>query len=399
MFRKAVLLCAFAVLLPLKVLADQSVTQNFCTWNYMDIYTLPLGVVGGGQTIGENVGYPTCMASDWLNYDAVGGFAGILFTYSDGSTWSVGDVTGNGGMAQSPQALNMTNQLVTGATVYYCTLAWGGTTPCGIQLQLVDNTGATSTAQLGKDSSQAVGTAATASMPNGAILAGAVGSWWNPMATIVDTLGLMFFTDISSVTANVVAWPELANQKPGNPTAWSLLSLDGCSSANGSAPSESATFTWTSTKSLQFTASISIGMSEKTAVKFQAGIPDIEEEDVTEELSFSMSDTFTTSTTLTETVTQTVTVTVPGVAGYQRLAQFVSFEGTLNTPVNVNYTIYFQNGITYSWMKQESFSGVIGYQLFTTWQDTPCQPGNPDTPVRTGMREVPKNRPRVVLAI
>ena len=33
----------------------------------------------------------------------------------------------------------------------------------------------------------------------------------------------------------------------------------------------------TSTKSLQFTASISIGMTEKTAVKFKAGIPEVAE--------------------------------------------------------------------------------------------------------------------------
>ena len=55
--------------------------------------------------------------------------------------------------------------------MYDCNSPWGGTTPCGIQLQLVDNKGATSTAQLGKDASQASGTAATASMPGGAILA------------------------------------------------------------------------------------------------------------------------------------------------------------------------------------------------------------------------------------
>ncbi|GAB4815468.1 hypothetical protein N2152v2_002514 [Parachlorella kessleri] len=335
--------------------------------------------------------------TSWLNYDVIGGLAGILFDYSDGSTWSVGDVLGNGGMAQSSQVVNMTNQLVTGATVYFCNSKWGGTTPCGIQLQLIDNTGATSTAQLGASSSQATGTAATASFPNGAILAGAVGSWYNPEATIVDTFGLMFFTDISSVTADVVAWPQLPNQKPGNPKAWSLLSLDGCGSANGSAPSESATFTWTSTKSLQFTMSVSIGMTEKTAVKFKAGVPEVAEEEVTEELTFSMSDTFTTSSTTTETTTQTVTVTVPGVAGYQRLAQFVSFEGILNTPVNVNYTITFQSGITYSWIRQESFSGVIGYQLFTTWTDTPCK--HNEAPARQGVTGVPKDRPNVVLAI
>ena len=41
----------------------------------------------------------------YLNYDAIGGFGGIKLTYSDGSFWSLGDVTGNGGMVQSTQSV------------------------------------------------------------------------------------------------------------------------------------------------------------------------------------------------------------------------------------------------------------------------------------------------------
>ena len=41
----------------------------------------------------------------WLNYDVISGFGGIRLDYSDGSFWSVGDVLGNGGMAQTPQSV------------------------------------------------------------------------------------------------------------------------------------------------------------------------------------------------------------------------------------------------------------------------------------------------------
>ena len=37
-----------------------------------------------------------------------------------------------------------------------------------------------------------------------------------------------------------------------------------------------------------------------------------------------------------------VTISVPGLTGYSRVGQFISFQGTLNTPVDVNYTMYFQ---------------------------------------------------------
>ncbi|GAB4815484.1 hypothetical protein N2152v2_002530 [Parachlorella kessleri] len=248
------------------------------------------------------------------------------------------------------------------------------------------------------------------------MLQGAIGSWFNPDSTYCDTFGLMFFDDISSVTQQLLAWPEPPSQQPGDPKAWSLLSIDGCNSAGGSTPTESTTFTWTSTKQYHFSTSISTTISEKVSVKVEGSIPLVAKSEVTAEMGYTLSDSVTTTTSFSESSSQQVTITVPGFTGYNRVAQFISFEGTLNTPVDVKYTMYFKSGAVVSWTKQESFSGVVGDQLFTTWTDTPCPSPTPSPapnaavtsqgPIQTpngagvvyGAMPLP-NRPRIVVAL